>query len=174
MGADRQPCRRAGAWTSMPKSATTFRRGATVVLDTSGPALRPGCAARPFLVKPNVVEAEEFTGQPLTLGGSGAAAARPFLEAGAQNVILSWARTAPSSPGGGESTCNPPPSPSRRLWAPATRSWPAPCGRCSKGCLAGGPVGRHHRHPSALHDDLRSSRPNCTVSRRVDVQLLPT
>ena len=30
--------------------------------DTSGPALRSGCAARPLLVKPNVVEAEEFTG----------------------------------------------------------------------------------------------------------------
>ena len=36
--------------------------GARALLDTSGAALRAGCAAAPFLVKPNAVEARELTG----------------------------------------------------------------------------------------------------------------
>ncbi|HYD43233.1 MAG TPA: 1-phosphofructokinase family hexose kinase [Anaeromyxobacter sp.] len=53
--------------------------GARALLDTSGPALRAGCAAAPFLVKPNAVEARELTGialAPLALGG----AAQPAAE----------------------------------------------------------------------------------------------
>ncbi|RME43443.1 MAG: 1-phosphofructokinase [Caldilineae bacterium] len=36
--------------------------GARVVLDASGAALRAGCAAGPFLAKPNAIEAAELTG----------------------------------------------------------------------------------------------------------------
>jgi 1-phosphofructokinase family hexose kinase len=36
--------------------------GARALLDTSGPALAGGCAAAPFLVKPNAAEAAELTG----------------------------------------------------------------------------------------------------------------
>jgi 1-phosphofructokinase family hexose kinase len=39
--------------------------GASVALDTSGAALRHGCAARPTLVKPNAVEASELGGRPV-------------------------------------------------------------------------------------------------------------
>jgi len=39
--------------------------GVLSVLDASGPALTMGCAARPDLVKPNTVEAEELVGFPL-------------------------------------------------------------------------------------------------------------
>lgn len=39
--------------------------GAFVALDTSGPALRHGCAAKPTLVKPNSVEAGELSGRPV-------------------------------------------------------------------------------------------------------------
>ena len=63
--------------------------GAQFVLDTSGPALRRGCAARPALVKPNALEAEEFTGSKIHSPADAAAAAGAFLEAGAQRVILS-------------------------------------------------------------------------------------
>ncbi len=37
-------------------------RGARAVLDASGPALRKGLQARPFLAKPNALEAEQATG----------------------------------------------------------------------------------------------------------------
>jgi 1-phosphofructokinase family hexose kinase len=40
--------------------------GARVLLDTSGAALRHGCAAQPFLAKPNAAEASELTGFPVT------------------------------------------------------------------------------------------------------------
>ena len=39
--------------------------GARALLDTSGPALAAGCAAAPFVVKPNGVEASELTGSAL-------------------------------------------------------------------------------------------------------------
>jgi 1-phosphofructokinase family hexose kinase len=70
-------------------AAELERAGAQFVLDTSGPALRRGCAARPALVKPNALEAEEFTGHPIRSPEEAAAAARAFLEAGAQRAILS-------------------------------------------------------------------------------------
>lgn len=63
--------------------------GAAAVLDTSGPALRLGCARRPFLVKPNAEEAEEMTGQPVDAGAGGVAAVNAFLAAGARRVALS-------------------------------------------------------------------------------------
>jgi 1-phosphofructokinase family hexose kinase len=70
-------------------TAELHQRGAAVVLDTSGPALRQGCAAGPQLVKPNLLEAEEFTGRPINSIADAAAAARSFMAAGAQTVILS-------------------------------------------------------------------------------------
>jgi len=48
------------------------------ILDTDGPGLRPGLAARPYLAKPNAVEAGE-------LGGDVAA----VLRAGARNALVS-------------------------------------------------------------------------------------
>lgn len=67
-------------------------QGAQVVLDSSGPALRAGCAARPRLVKPNVVEAEEFTGRRIQSLEDAAAATQPFLAAGAEMVLLSMGK----------------------------------------------------------------------------------
>ena len=64
-------------------------RGAAFVLDTGGGALRAGLAACPALVKPNAVEAEEFTGRKITTPEDAASAAGAFLKAGAQRVILS-------------------------------------------------------------------------------------
>ncbi len=60
--------------------------GSKVILDTSGEALKLGCRAKPFLCKPNTVEAQHLTGlateEPLEL----AAAVRTF---GPQNVVIS-------------------------------------------------------------------------------------
>ncbi len=78
------------------------RSGARVVLDTSGPALRRGCAARPLLVKPNVVEAEEFTGLVIRSVEVAAEAATAFLDAGAQNVVLSMGKDGAIVAGDGE------------------------------------------------------------------------
>lgn len=39
--------------------------GARALLDSSGAALRHGCAARPYLAKPNAAEASELTGLPV-------------------------------------------------------------------------------------------------------------
>jgi 1-phosphofructokinase family hexose kinase len=78
------------------------KHGARVILDTSGPALRRGCAAHPLLVKPNVVEAEEFTGLTIQSVETAAAAATAFLDAGAQNVILSMGKDGAIVAGGGE------------------------------------------------------------------------
>lgn len=72
------------------KTATLLQKhGAAFVLDTSGPALPAGLAARPALVKPNALEAEEFTGQTIRTPEDAARAAGAFLDAGAQRVILS-------------------------------------------------------------------------------------
>jgi 1-phosphofructokinase family hexose kinase len=78
------------------------RCGAAFVLDTSGPALRHGCGARPRLVKPNIMEAEEFTGRAIDSPAAGAGAARAFLEAGAELVILSLGKDGAIVAGEGE------------------------------------------------------------------------
>jgi 1-phosphofructokinase family hexose kinase len=78
------------------------RRGARVVLDTSGPALRRGCEAQPLLVKPNVVEAEEFTGLAIRSVEAAAAAAEAFLAAGAETVVLSMGKDGAIVAGNGE------------------------------------------------------------------------
>lgn len=63
--------------------------GAHVVLDTSGPALIEGCQAKPWLVKPNALEAEGFTGRRIASPADAARAAQAFLHAGAAIVLLS-------------------------------------------------------------------------------------
>jgi 1-phosphofructokinase len=63
--------------------------GARVLLDSSGEALRLGCAAGPYLVKPNVVEAEQVTGQEISSNAATLVAAEFFLRQGIELVALS-------------------------------------------------------------------------------------
>lgn len=64
-------------------------RGGRAVLDTSGPALRAGLAARPFALKPNQEEAAELVGRALGSDVADRAAARALQEAGTNIVALS-------------------------------------------------------------------------------------
>lgn len=64
-------------------------RGARIMLDASGDALRLGCAARPFLVKPNAVEAQEMSGIASDTPGAALQACGWFLEQGIELVALS-------------------------------------------------------------------------------------
>jgi len=57
-------------------------RGCRAFLDASGESLRMGCTARPFLVKPNHIEAEEVTGIQVKDHAGAALAAQSFLEMG--------------------------------------------------------------------------------------------
>jgi len=63
--------------------------GAKALLDASGEPLRLGCAARPYLVKPNVVEAEEVTGREIRSDADILDAAEFFLNQGIELVALS-------------------------------------------------------------------------------------
>jgi 1-phosphofructokinase family hexose kinase len=63
--------------------------GAWAALDTSGAALRAGCAARPDLVKPNASEAYDFTGERVTSLEDARRAVAAFHATGAQRVALS-------------------------------------------------------------------------------------
>ena len=65
------------------------QRDARVLLDASGEPLRLGCAARPFLVKPNAVEAAALTGIPSVSHDDALRAARAILRLGAAQVALS-------------------------------------------------------------------------------------
>jgi 1-phosphofructokinase family hexose kinase len=63
--------------------------GAHAVLDTSGAPLRAGCAARPFLVKPNVTEAHHLTGVRVA-GPDGARQATAGIHAlGVRQAVIS-------------------------------------------------------------------------------------
>ena len=62
--------------------------GARALLDTSGPALRAGCAAAPFLAKPNAVEARELTGVDAGDAGARAAAIAALHRLGPAHVLL--------------------------------------------------------------------------------------
>lgn len=64
-------------------------RAAFAVLDSSGAALRAGCAARPDLVKPNIAEARDLTGKAVTSPADGLDAVAAFHAAGARRVALS-------------------------------------------------------------------------------------
>jgi 1-phosphofructokinase family hexose kinase len=63
--------------------------GARVILDTSGDALRDGCAARPFLAKPNDLEINKLTGLPVDSTSEIAAAAQAMQHSGVANVVVS-------------------------------------------------------------------------------------
>lgn len=63
--------------------------GARTFLDASGEPLRLGCAARPYLVKPNAAEAEELTGHPVQSEADALGTARFFLRQGVEVVALS-------------------------------------------------------------------------------------
>ena len=63
--------------------------GARAFLDTSGEPLRLGCAAQPALVKPNVAEAQEITGQRIDSPHDALIAASHFLSKGIEMVALS-------------------------------------------------------------------------------------
>jgi len=63
--------------------------GAYAILDSSGEALRLGCAARPTLVKPNASEASILTNRVVTTTDQIAAAAEAIRVTGAGNVIIS-------------------------------------------------------------------------------------
>ena len=65
------------------------RRGIPTVLDASGPALRLGLAARPWLIKPNREEAEEILQQRLTRRLALIKAVRALTAYGPAVVILS-------------------------------------------------------------------------------------
>ncbi len=63
--------------------------GALTVLDTAGPALRLGCQAKPFLIKPNIEEARALAGRPKAAPAEIAADLRGL---GAQNVVISMGK----------------------------------------------------------------------------------
>jgi 1-phosphofructokinase family hexose kinase len=64
-------------------------RGAKALLDTSGEPLRLGCAAAPYLVKPNVREAEEMIGRQIASEVDALDAAGHFLRQGVELVAMS-------------------------------------------------------------------------------------
>jgi 1-phosphofructokinase len=66
--------------------------GARLALDSSGPALVAGLAARPAVIKPNLEELSEAVGRPLVTVGDAVAAARGLLTLGAQSVVVSLGR----------------------------------------------------------------------------------
>lgn len=64
-------------------------QGAKPFLDTSGKPLELGCAAGPYLVKPNVVEAEEVTGRKVDSNANMLNAVEFFLRQGIELIALS-------------------------------------------------------------------------------------
>ncbi len=65
------------------------QRGANALLDTSGPPLRLGCLARPFLVKPNAEEAAALTGLPIDSPADARRAAAAIHALGPRHVVIS-------------------------------------------------------------------------------------
>jgi 1-phosphofructokinase family hexose kinase len=63
--------------------------GAKVILDTSGEALRNGCLTGPFFVKPNDVEIQFLTKQPVESVQQMITAAQQLLEMGVSNIVVS-------------------------------------------------------------------------------------
>ncbi len=67
--------------------------GARAVLDTEGEPLRRGCAAEPFLVKPNAVEASELSGIRIVSVGEARDAIGKIHALGAQRVVISLGKS---------------------------------------------------------------------------------
>ena len=65
------------------------QRGGRAFLDSSGPALRTGLAARPFAIKPNSEEADELLGRTLMDDADHARAALELQDMGTSIVALS-------------------------------------------------------------------------------------
>ncbi|HTX60521.1 MAG TPA: 1-phosphofructokinase [Verrucomicrobiae bacterium] len=65
------------------------QRGVRAIVDTSGAALARVLEAKPFLVKPNVEEAEELLGTRIAGDDAALAAAREIRRRGAQCVVVS-------------------------------------------------------------------------------------
>lgn len=63
--------------------------GGHALLDASGAALRHGCAAKPYLVKPNAVEAARLTGMNIDSVESARVAAVAMHELGAEVIVVS-------------------------------------------------------------------------------------
>ncbi len=63
--------------------------GGQAILDTSGAALVEGCGERPFLIKPNDIEASSLSGLPVHNPEDAVAAARKIQMLGPQNVVIS-------------------------------------------------------------------------------------
>lgn len=68
-------------------------RGAKVYLDASGPALRYGCQAAPYLVKPNADEAGSIVGFVIDDYEDAKRAALPFLRMGIECLALTMGST---------------------------------------------------------------------------------
>ena len=64
-------------------------QGCKMFLDTSGEALRLGLAAHPYLVKPNLEEAEWLTGTTLGSPAAGADALRQLIAGGTKSAAIS-------------------------------------------------------------------------------------
>jgi fructose-1-phosphate kinase PfkB-like protein len=62
------------------------------VLDAAGPALQLGCQAQPYLIKPNVGEAQVLAGRPMTTPSDIALGAADLQQLGAKNVIISMGK----------------------------------------------------------------------------------
>lgn len=73
----------------MPLVGAIQGGGAHAILDTSGDALAHGCAAHPYLAKPNDAEAGKMTGLPVDSPAQLAAAARAVQAAGVSKVVIS-------------------------------------------------------------------------------------
>jgi 1-phosphofructokinase family hexose kinase len=67
--------------------------GAQALLDSSGPPLRYGCEAGPFLAKPNAVEASTLAQQPVTSPQEALAAVAPIHMLGVRNILLSLGKS---------------------------------------------------------------------------------
>ncbi|HQX02406.1 MAG TPA: hexose kinase, partial [Anaerolineales bacterium] len=60
---------------------------ANAILDTTGEALRLGCAEKPYLIKPNAEEVHALTGMPVDSTAEIASAAAELRKMGAENVV---------------------------------------------------------------------------------------
>lgn len=69
--------------------AVLNEHGSLTLLDTTGEALRLGCAEKPYLVKPNAEEARALTKLPVETPAEIAAVAAEIRRMGAQNVVIS-------------------------------------------------------------------------------------
>ncbi|ADD28030.1 1-phosphofructokinase family hexose kinase [Meiothermus ruber] len=114
----------------------THEIGASALLDTAGAALREALPARPFLVKPNRLEAEELLGLPIRDRKDAIWAAQRIQALGAQHVVLSL---------GGDGAVFL--SPKEGVWAHPPRVQVKSTVGCGDALLAGVVAGILHQRP---------------------------